>query len=308
MEYGRRMTNPLKDSPLTRRRGMVAVPGMDLYYETRGCGPLLLISESGEGDADRSTLLADRLARHYTVVTYDRRGLSRSVPRDDRAVTLGTHADDAVRLINAVRDSGLNGLTEEPAVMLGCSIGAVIGLHIAVEHPDRLAALIAHEPVAPWLLLDPDAALHRAELQHCQDVFYDHGWRAALAPMAKTLGIDPSNQQAEPDVVLPALDDRRAKNFARFLGVDFSAIAADVLDPAKLRETPVRILPAVGALTPAAVFDRRCAERLARLRDVQLLTFPGGHNGNMTHPSAYADAILAALGQAEGASTTDSIR
>jgi len=297
------------DAPLARRHGTVALPGTDLYYQARGRGPLLLISESGEGDADRSRLLADRLARHYTVVTYDRRGLSRSVPLDDRTVTMRTHADDAVRLIDAVRDSGLDGLTEDPAVMLGCSIGAVIGLHIAVEHPDRLAALIAHEPVAPWLLSDPDAARHRAELQHCQDVFLKQGWRAALAPMAKTLGIDPSNQRTEPDAVLPALDDRRAKNFARFLGIDFSAIAADALDPAALRETPVRILPAVGALTPQGVFDRRCAERLASLRDVELSTFPGGHNGNMTHPSAYADAVLAALGsQAESTSATGRVR
>lgn len=282
---------------------------MDLYYETRGSGPLLLILESGEGDADRSALLAGRLARFYTVITYDRRGLSRSMPPlEERPVTIETHADDAIRLIDAVRDSGLGGLTDEPAVMLGCSIGAAIGLHVAVEHPDRVAALIAHEPVAPWLLPDQEAALHRAELQHCQDVFHERGWRAALAPMAETLGIDPSNQQTEPDAVLPALDDRRAMNFSRFLGVDFSAIAADRLDLAKLRETPVRILPAVGGLTPQGVFDRRCAERLARLRDVQLLEFPGGHNGNMTHPSSYANAVLAALGHAEGTGTAVDVR
>lgn len=244
------MTSPLTERSLTRHRATAALPGMDLYYETRGSGPLLLILESGEGDADRSALLAGRLARYYTVITYDRRGLSRSMPPlEERPVTIETHADDAIRLIDAVRDSGLGGLTDEPAVMLGCSIGAAIGLHVAVEHPDRVAALIAHEPVAPWLLPDQEAALHRAELQHCQDVFHERGWRAALAPMAKTLGIDPSNQQTEPDAVLPALDDRRAMNFSRFLGVDFSAIAADRLDPAKLRETPVRILPAVGGLT-----------------------------------------------------------
>ncbi|WP_345556458.1 alpha/beta hydrolase [Microbacterium kyungheense] len=301
------MTIPLEDSATTRRRGTVALPGVDLYYEARGSGPLLLISESGEGDAGRSAMLADRLARHYTVVTYDRRGLSRSVPLDDRPVTMETHARDAVGVIDAVRSTGTDRSAAEPAVMLGCSIGAVIGLHVAVQHPDRLAALIVHEPVAPWLLPDHEAAAHRAELQHCQDVFHEQGWRAALAPMAETLGIDPANQQTEPDAVLPALDDQRARNFSRFLGVDFSAIAADRLDPATLRETPVRILPAAGALTPTTVFDRRCAEHLARLRNEQLLEFPGGHNGNMTHPSAYADAVLAALGRAEGTRSTVNI-
>ncbi|MDP4500939.1 hypothetical protein [Nonomuraea turcica] len=34
---------------------------------------MLLISLSGEGDADRSTDLVDQLVNAYTVVTYDRR-------------------------------------------------------------------------------------------------------------------------------------------------------------------------------------------------------------------------------------------
>src|SRR5438876_969143 len=54
------------------------VPGASLYYKVCGSDPLLLILQGGDGDADGSDNLADHLVDYYTVVTYDRRGLSRS--------------------------------------------------------------------------------------------------------------------------------------------------------------------------------------------------------------------------------------
>src|SRR3954471_7525512 len=99
----------------------LAVPGATLYYEIRGAGPLLLVLQGGDGDAGRNADLVGRLADHYTVVTYDRRGLSRS-RLDDPAtpVTVEAHADDAHRLLAE--------LTDEPALLLGSSFGALVGL------------------------------------------------------------------------------------------------------------------------------------------------------------------------------------
>src|SRR5690349_5731606 len=98
---------------------ILEVPGAVLHYRLEGSGPLLLISQSGEGDADRTVDLVGHLKDEYTVLTYDRRGLSRS--RLDRPATMADHADDVHRL--------LAHLTDEPVAMLGCSLGAVIGLH-----------------------------------------------------------------------------------------------------------------------------------------------------------------------------------
>src|SRR5262249_39769652 len=51
---------------------------------------------SGEGDADRTVDLVGCLADRFTVVTYDRRGLSRSRSDDPGArVSIRQHADDA---------------------------------------------------------------------------------------------------------------------------------------------------------------------------------------------------------------------
>ena len=54
------------------------VPGATLHYEVRGGGPVLLLVCGGIYDAQGYADLADALADRYTVVTYDRRGNSRS--------------------------------------------------------------------------------------------------------------------------------------------------------------------------------------------------------------------------------------
>jgi len=106
-----------------KKTGRIRVEGAGLYHEVRGSGPLLLILQGGDGDAGRTDDLAERLATRHTVATYDRRGLSRS-PIDDPAdpPTLRTHAEDVHRLLAA--------LTDEPALVLGSSIGALIGLQL----------------------------------------------------------------------------------------------------------------------------------------------------------------------------------
>jgi hypothetical protein len=54
------------------------VPGATLHDEVRGDGPVLLMICGGVYDAAGYAGLADQLADRCTVVTYDRRGNSRS--------------------------------------------------------------------------------------------------------------------------------------------------------------------------------------------------------------------------------------
>jgi pimeloyl-ACP methyl ester carboxylesterase len=94
-----------KGEAMSTTADLLRVPGAALYYDVRGTGPMLLISQSGEGDAGRSKDLVDQLVADYTVVTYDRRGLSRSTLDDPaRGVTLVEHADDVHRLLAELTD------------------------------------------------------------------------------------------------------------------------------------------------------------------------------------------------------------
>ncbi|MFD9410737.1 alpha/beta fold hydrolase [Streptomyces sp. NPDC059989] len=269
----------------------LTVPGATLHYELQGAGPLLFIAQSGEGDADRTVDLVPHLTDDYTVLTYDRRGLSRSRAAEaGRTTALAEHAEDAHHLLAAVADG--------PALMLGCSLGAVIGLHLATRHPEQVAVLVAHEPVAPRLLSAAVRAHHEAELAGLQDTYRTGGLDAAFPEMARVLGIDLSRRDVEPGLTPQPLDDRRRANFDYFIAHDFSAMIQDTLDPAELTRTATRIVPAVGEATPPSVFDHRCAVALADLLDTPIRTFPGGHNGNTTHPKAYAATLRAVLAEA----------
>ncbi|MFJ3880949.1 alpha/beta fold hydrolase [Streptomyces sp. NPDC090077] len=269
----------------------LAVPGATLHYQLQGSGPLLLVSQSGEGDADRTVDLVPHLTDGFTVLTYDRRGLSRSrLEQPGRTTSLAEHAEDVHRLLAAV--------TDEPALMLGCSLGAVIGLHVAAEHPGQISTLVAHEPVAPRLLPDPaDRERHAAELVEIQHLFQEEGLPAAAREAARVLGIDTSGKDYEPGLTPQPMSEMRRANFAYFIEHDFSAILQDTLDPATVAAstTTTRILPAVGAATPSTVFDVACAHALADLVGSEIRVFPGGHNGNTSHPRAYAERLREVL-------------
>jgi pimeloyl-ACP methyl ester carboxylesterase len=56
----------------------VPVPGGTIYYRTQGSGPPLVLIGGGPSNADTLSALAAHLATARTVITYDRRGYSRS--------------------------------------------------------------------------------------------------------------------------------------------------------------------------------------------------------------------------------------
>ncbi|MEU8308037.1 alpha/beta hydrolase [Actinomadura sp. NPDC048955] len=275
-------------TPAPTATGTLRTDGATLYYEVRGAGPMLLISQSGEGDAGRSADLVDRLVSDYTVVTYDRRGLSRSVlDVPARGVSLAAHADDVHRLLAE--------LSDEPVLMLGCSLGASIGFHLAVDHPEQISVLVAHEPVTPRLLPAAQRAHHERELAHIQRVHRRDGLAATFTTIAEVLGIDPAAPDAEPGLTRHPMTPQRGRNFDFFVEHDFTAVIDDTLDVSALTETPTRIVPAIGRTTPRTVFDNKCAFALADLLGADLHEFPGGHNGNTTHPRAYAAALRTVL-------------
>src|SRR5271169_2433360 len=125
------------------------VPGANLHWTVRGTGPVLLMIPGGAQGAEASDEIANDLGADYTVVTYDRRGLSRSTLDDpSAAVSITTHSDDAHRLLAAV--------TDEPAFVFGSSIGALIALDLLAAYPDQVRILVAHEPPASELLPEPE--------------------------------------------------------------------------------------------------------------------------------------------------------
>ena len=121
----------------------------DLYTEVRGAGPVLLLIPGGNGDAGFYEPFAKALSGDFTVVTYDRRGFSRSPvtgPVDDDRL-LDIDVDDARSLLKSVDDGS--------GYVFGSSAGAIVALHLLTRHPDDVRMVVAHEP--PLVRLLPDA-------------------------------------------------------------------------------------------------------------------------------------------------------
>ncbi|MBT2208274.1 alpha/beta fold hydrolase [Actinomadura sp. NEAU-AAG7] len=280
------------------------VPGATLHYEVRGAGPVLLLICGGVYDAAGYAGLAGLLADRYTVVTYDRRGNSRSpldgAPEPQR---VEDHVDDASRVLREVGGG--------PAHVFGNSAGATIALGLAARHPEQVRTVVAHEP--PFFTLLPDAPHWRSVVHEVKDVFAESGADAAMARFGALTSGD-GDDTAPPEEAAPLeeagppqdLDAETLEMFARFQkNADFffpyevSTFARASLDEAALRSSGVRIVLVAGEASegqPAHRAAHIAAERLGTRAE----TWPGDHGGFGTEAEAFATRLNALFAPAGG--------
>jgi pimeloyl-ACP methyl ester carboxylesterase len=263
----------------TMKESVLEVPGARLRYFVRGSGPLLVLIAGGHGDAAVNDALATHLADRYTVLTYDRRGLSGSTT-DEPGLTLATHADDVSHLLSA--------LTAEPAYVFGSSLGALISLELTIRHPGQVGVVVAHEPPVTQLLPEPERALAIQDLLATEETFKAEGAVPALRVFAKFLGIDPTDR--EPDVEVRSPGPQQLQNFEFLTTHDTPAIRTHALDLTELKGSPARIVPGVGE-NSGHIWAHKCARLLAEELGTAYETFPGGHNGYRLRPRATAERL-----------------
>ncbi|WP_424887142.1 alpha/beta fold hydrolase [Streptomyces sp. XH2] len=260
----------------TVESGTLAVPGAELYFEVRGRGPLLLLIPGGASDAEVFRDLADELASRHRVVTYDPRGISRSLLGGPPPQPwLDTQAEDAVRLLDSLARPG------EPVRVFGSCAGALTALELLVRDACGIRLAVAHEPPAMGLL--PDAPRHAAFFEEVYATFRREGVPAALDKLSALF----SGRPAPP---LPEAAD----NSEFFLSHVMLPSSRCVPDVTALAAVADRIVLAGGQASrthdvhrPAAVL----AQRLGR----ELTAFPGGHAGYATHPAPFATHLAAVL-------------
>jgi len=110
--------------------GYAAVNGTKLYYEVRGQGHPLVLIHGGLMDRRMWDGQFDLFAQKYKVIRYDVRGYEKS----DKAAGSYSHVEDLRRLLDF--------LGVGKAYVLGLSLGGQIALDFALEHPDRVDALL----------------------------------------------------------------------------------------------------------------------------------------------------------------------
>lgn len=108
-----------------------------LYCEKRGAGPLFVIMPDGTNDCEIYAKFADLMASEFTVVSYDPRGGSRSMPTVHEKVTPEILADDMAAVIRHMNMG--------KASVFGCSSGGQGVLMTGVKYPELIKNVIVHE-------------------------------------------------------------------------------------------------------------------------------------------------------------------
>jgi pimeloyl-ACP methyl ester carboxylesterase len=108
-----------------------SVNGLHMYYEIHGSGPPLLLLHGGTGSIQEA--LIPSFARQFQVVAMEQMGHGRTADVMDRSFHYHDMAEDTVELM---RQLGI-----ASAVIVGFSDGGIIGLDIAIHHPDRVTKL-----------------------------------------------------------------------------------------------------------------------------------------------------------------------
>jgi pimeloyl-ACP methyl ester carboxylesterase len=114
--------------------GRAEVNGISLYYATIGSGPPVVLLHGGLANSDYWGNQVQALAPHHTVIVVDSRGHGRST-RDARPFGYDLMADDVVGLLDRL------GIPK--ADIVGWSDGAILGLDLAIRHPDRTGKVFA---------------------------------------------------------------------------------------------------------------------------------------------------------------------
>jgi len=273
---------------MTTTTHMLETAEVDLAYDLHGPlptadgrPPLFMIGQPMEagGFATLAALLPDR-----TVVTYDPRGLGRSIRKDGRIDHVPTvQAEDVHAVIEA--------LGAGPVEMFASSGGAVTALALVAAHPHDVTTLVAHEPPLIPLLPDAEAAERaRAAVRDAYQAKGRYAGMAAFIAMTSWRGeyTDDYFAQPAPDPAqfgMPADDDGSRDD--PLLSDRSWAVSGYRPDIEALATAPTRIVIAVGEES-LDTFTGRTAMATAELLGQQATVFPSHHGGFLGGEFGYA--------------------
>jgi pimeloyl-ACP methyl ester carboxylesterase len=264
----------------------VGVDGATLHVQRTGSGERVILVHGAWGDGDSWRPLVAVLADRYEVVTYDRRGHSRSAGGDRQGGRL-EDADDLVAIIDA--------LGGEPVHLVGNSAGASVVLTVAAFHPDRCVSVAAHEPAVTALLVDhPDPAVREALAaddaadERVRTLLEAGQHEAAARHFIDEVALGPGTFDA-----LPA--ERTAAwvaNASTFLD-DLNDPDDRTLELDRLATSPVPILLTEGTESPL-VMRAATEEVAARVPHAELVVLEGAdHVPYLSTTELYVDTVCA---------------
>ncbi|HUA36016.1 MAG TPA: alpha/beta hydrolase [Candidatus Binataceae bacterium] len=125
---------PTPTLPKAERSGLAAVNGIHLWFAEFGRGAPVIMLHGGLANSDYWGLQVRALASRYHVIVMDSRGHGRS-SRDESPIGYDLMSSDVLALMDY--------LHIDKAAIVGWSDGAIVGLDIAIHHPERVTRLFA---------------------------------------------------------------------------------------------------------------------------------------------------------------------
>jgi pimeloyl-ACP methyl ester carboxylesterase len=120
--------------PKADRSGLAAVSGIKIWYAVFGHGQPVIMLHGGLANANYWGNQVRALDKRYQVIVMDSRGHGRS-SRNEQPYGYDLMASDVLGLMDYLKI--------KKAAIVGWSDGAIIGLDIAMHHPERVSKLFA---------------------------------------------------------------------------------------------------------------------------------------------------------------------
>src|SRR6266478_6069188 len=243
------------------------------------------------------------LASHFpdrTVITYDPRGLGRSIRKDGRVDLAPTVQADDVHAVIAALGVG-------PVEMFASSGGAVTALALVAAYPNDVTSLVAHEPPLIPVLPDADAAKRaRAGVRDAYEAKGSGAGMAAFIAMTSWRGefMDDYFARPAPDPAQFGMTTQDDGSRDDPLLSDRSwAVSSYRPDVDALAAAPTRIVIAVGEESTDTITGRTSVAT-AELLGQRATMFPshhggflGGESGYPGQPEAFAQKLRDVLNQ-----------
>ena len=254
---------------------------VNLYYEVKGEGEPLLLVHGVVVDAGLYDEASKLLAKQYKVITYDRRGSSRSTVHGENVkYDVDTQIQDMCTLLDA--------LSLEKVRICGVSAGAVLGCHFLQHHPERVEKLLMYEP--PIITLLPERKDYQDWVLKMKNLNSRKKYNGAFFEFVHSInGTDERAGEIPKD-----LSEREMNNIYHALDDEYSVFIDYKPDMALVQKYVDKIVVAIGERSDGGPYPE-ATKRFAKLSGAPLLHFPGYHNLPYELPLDFAVCVAGAF-------------
>lgn len=291
-----------------------------LFCRREGSGPSLLLIHGVACDSEFFRETSKLLAETFTVISYDRRGYSRSIAAEgENDFSVWAHAEDAAEIIRMEQkrkaedgqcpvEAGLqsdgysvalskgeenqinecctgksNGKADQSTgvFVAGCSAGGAVAAALATKYPELVRQVFLHEPLMRG----------SGELAAEQDAFWEklrkgtEKHRIITCMMHFVNAMGGMNREKEGQSM--EQQSRNLKNLELFLEKEMDSFSGLKLDDFDI-SVPVTV--ACGSDDRMGMFHRS-AHQAAEAKGWKYLTVPGYHNFASDEPEAFAKCL-----------------